>query len=338
MAAAAAAISGPISSFIDEELELVKNQYSDIPGAELIACHPMAVRVKIWKTKLKTLTVCIQFPENYPDSPLLIELKSSVMSEKLLDGLTKLCEQECKNFLRKKQVMTTLYFVKHFIDDNPLCVCSEEISYIKKDLLTKVDEIKLKQKTSNVTIKICQDQYFIKINCTVPDHYYNEQLQLELVDHNFPEVFSRYFFGYAVEITRRCVQPPIKKNPKDPPFQPKPSLKLVADFLFTCVRRYPTEQCALCNKNALPANPKEIIKDPLNDEYIERVYCGHIYHKRCMDLYFKTPPFEGGKKCPKCNKRIYHDKWRVTPQIAEARWAHQQARQRELDEVVDFLQ
>jgi len=51
----------------------------------------------------------------------------------------------------------------------------------------------------------------------------------------------------------------------------------------------------------------------------------------------KTPPFEGGKKCLACQKRIYHEKWKVTPELAEARWAHEQARNRELGDVVDFF-
>ena len=45
----------------------------------------------------------------------------------------------------------------------------------------------------------------------------------------------------------------------------------------------------------------------------------------------------GGKKCKACNQRIYHEKWKVTPELAEARWAHEQAKNRELGEVVDFL-
>ena len=93
-----------------------------------------------------------------------------------------------------------------------------------------------------------------------------------------------------------------------------------------------------------------------DENYIERVYCGHLFHHGCMDRYMKTPPFESlycillgtppglihsilsdGKLCPTCNLRIYHDKWNISPRLAEERWAHKQARQRELDEVVDFL-
>lgn len=45
----------------------------------------------------------------------------------------------------------------------------------------------------------------------------------------------------------------------------------------------------------------------------------------------------GGKKCPGCGKRIYHDRWNITPKLAEDRWSHKEAKNRELSEVVDFL-
>lgn len=47
--------------------------------------------------------------------------------------------------------------------------------------------------------------------------------------------------------------------------------------------------------------------------------------------------FAGGKKCLKCGQRIFHDKWNIAPQVAEERWAHQEARKREVAEVADFL-
>ena len=51
----------------------------------------------------------------------------------------------------------------------------------------------------------------------------------------------------------------------------------------------------------------------------------------------KSIVFTDGKKCPACKKTIYHEKWNATPRLAEDRWAHKEAKQRELEEVVDFL-
>lgn len=50
----------------------------------------------------------------------------------------------------------------------------------------------------------------------------------------------------------------------------------------------------------------------------------------------KQPPF-GNKICSKCGIKINHFKWTVTDKMAEAQWAHEQARERELQEVTDFF-
>lgn len=324
--------------FIQEELKNVQAAVKNIPSAHLIACVPMQVRIKIARTKHKEVTVMIQFPDSYPNGTLLVEIKSGVFGFKFLDGLSKLCEQESRKNEGREQVVPVIKFVNRFLDENPLCVISDEISAIKRDLMTEEDELKLKQKESKVALKITQGAYFFHLRFLVPDKYYSDQLKVELVEQNFPDVIRQNLLGNAIEITRKCIQPPVKKKPKDPPFEPKPSLKLAADYLFKYVKRYPSETCPLCNQRSLPDDPKDVITDPEHDHYIERVYCTHLFHHKCLTVYFKTPPFEGGKKCPSCNLRIYHEKWKVTPQLAESRWAHQQARERELDEVVDFLQ
>lgn len=54
-------------------------------------------------------------------------------------------------------------------------------------------------------------------------------------------------------------------------------------------------------------------------------------------MKFTLVPSVGGKKCPSCGLKIYHEKWRVTDKLAEDRWAHQQARERELEEVTGFF-
>lgn len=71
------------------------------------------------------------------------------------------------------QILHIVKFIRKFIDDNPLCVCSEEISNLKK-LLQKNDEIKLKQKTSQVVLKLKEGQYFMNVKLTVPNDYPNE--------------------------------------------------------------------------------------------------------------------------------------------------------------------
>lgn len=60
------------------------------------------------RTSFKQLVICAQFPEDYPKSPLLLELKSKTISVKLLEKLATVCEQEAKKYLGKPQVVNFL--------------------------------------------------------------------------------------------------------------------------------------------------------------------------------------------------------------------------------------
>ena len=68
-------------------------------------------------------------------------------------------------------------FLKRFLDENPLCVCSDEINYMKRDLLKDTDELKLKQKTSQVVLKLKEQEYYLTARITVPESYPDKQVE-----------------------------------------------------------------------------------------------------------------------------------------------------------------
>lgn len=324
--------------FIDDELhEVSKLCHNVVDGSRLVSCVRTMVRVEITKTAFKKIVACIQFPEDYPSVPLLIELKSKTLSERLLAGLTEVCEKECKNLLGKAQVLPTLKFIRNFIEENPLICCYDEISSVKK-LLQEQDELKLKQKNSSIGLKIQQGSYYFKVKIEVPNDYPENCVNLGDTETNFPPLFTRYFLGQGKELSRRCVEPPLKKQPQQTPFVPSPSLNVVATFLVKSVKKLPQEHCQLCKAICLPVNPEKVVNDERADLHVERLYCSHLFHLHCLLTFMKTPPFHGGKKCPTCGQRVYHDKWGLTDKLAEDRWAHQQARARELAEVADFFE
>lgn len=81
---------------------------------------------------------------------------------------------------------------------------------------------------------------------------------------------------------------------------------------------------------------QDMVYDENSPKHIERLYCGHLLHQDCLLKYLKLPPF-GNKQCTICGVLIFHSKWRLSDKLAEARWAHEQARERELAEVEDFF-
>ncbi|XP_012278338.1 uncharacterized protein LOC105698565 [Orussus abietinus] len=324
--------------FIDDELQEVSKLCQNVvKGSRIISCVQTMVRVEIMKTSFKKIVVCIQFPNNYPSTPLLIELKSKTLSPKLLDGLTNVCEKECKNLLGKAQVLPVLKFIRCFIDENALICCYDEIASIKK-LLWKEDELKLKQKASTIGIKVHQGGYYFKAKLSIPDNYPDTAVSIGDAETNFPPLFARYLVAQGKELGRRCIEPPLKKKPNQAVFQPSPSLNVVASFVIKLVKNLPKEICQFCHGICFPPNPQEVVTEEGADLHVERLYCGHLFHLQCLVTYMKTPPFHGGKKCPKCGQRVYHEKWGLSDQLAEDRWAHQQARDRELEEVADFFE
>ena len=66
-------------------------------------------------------------------------------------------------------------------------------------------------------------------------------------------------------------------RPKDPPFEPRPSLQPAVGFLVKNVKRYPDEICQKCKNKAFPDDPTEAIHNENAAAHIERVYCSHVY-------------------------------------------------------------
>lgn len=182
--------------------------------------------------------------------------------------------------------------------------------------------------------------------------------RLENVDTNFPPAFFRHIVAQAQEIARKCIEPPLKKpNAKTPAFKPSPSFQETVSFLIHCIKKLPTEHCQYCQEQCFPEDIsvrchnyeskavdviynkmylQKLVYDESAPKHVERVYCGHLYHLECLMTYMKAPPF-GNKACPACGNKISHHKWKLTDKLAEDRWAHEQARERELAEVEEFF-
>jgi hypothetical protein len=132
------------------------------------------------KSDFKKVVVCFTYPKNYPEHHILVELKSKTLSSKLLDGLVHVCEQEAKKYLGRAHCILILKFIRHFIENNPLCCVSEEISSVKKMLdlgENGIDQLKLNQKSSNVSLKIGKNLYYFNVDIKVAQDYPVKQVR-----------------------------------------------------------------------------------------------------------------------------------------------------------------
>lgn len=326
--------------FLDKELALItKDATTEVEGLEVMSASHHSVQVKIVKTDHKQLRLLIMFPEGYPGKTLLVEVKSKTLPDRVMKAIEGLAEKEAKKLQGQYQVIGVCKVVRKFLEDNMFSVCAGEIDQVKNGLIdSDKDELKLKQKSGSFIVKCHQKQYFMELKMSITDDYPRDPVLVESKSTNFPTDLAEMFIRQSIEIGRRCIMPPAIVKKGDPPFMEQPSIYPVAEYLIKkCIKFYPTAPCALCEDEAFPSNPAEVTQDIRHPKYVEYVYCSHIFHHSCLDRFMKTPPFVGGKKCPNCDKQIFHEKWKATPEVAEARWAHKQAKRRILDEVTDFM-
>lgn len=129
------------------------------------------IRVDLNQTVSRQLTICLRFPDAYPQYNVLIELKSKTLSAKLLDGLTNLCDQRAKQLLGHPQVLEVLKFLSNYLIENPLCVVYDEIAGLRKLLADGGGELKLKQRQQSALLTAKGGQYYFKIKVAVPENY-----------------------------------------------------------------------------------------------------------------------------------------------------------------------
>ncbi|BFF95775.1 uncharacterized protein DMAD_13106 [Drosophila madeirensis] len=383
--------------FIEQEVSDFRSSCEKkLPHSRIVICSSSLIRVDIYPERPNRLmTVCLRFPEDYPKiTPILVELKSRAYSERLLTELTRLIDDHAREHLGEPQALLVLAFAQQYLTDNPLCVCLDEIKQLRVDIKTRVvcpeqltggeeatahveSQLKLRQKNNSVELIARGGRYTYRVTAVVPDIYPAQCVELKGQESNLPAVLVRYLNGQSREIARQCVEPPVRLSKDElANFRPAKSLYRSLKFCLEATRDFHVERCPICDNTVLPNNPTDVELEENADAYIERVYCGHLFHQGCLKQYLAEPPFpRGGKLCPAkrrhprsdaqtymgsragssvqgvaasasskpvdnavCGIKLAHDRWVVSVKTAEARWAQKQARQRELEEVVDFLQ
>ncbi|CAI8038237.1 hypothetical protein GBAR_LOCUS21320 [Geodia barretti] len=145
-------------SSVGEELSTLKDKISKIPNADVISCHPSLVQIKIRQTDHRQVNVCCQFPESYPSRPLLVELKSKTIADRMLEGMVKVFDQELLRISGQPQIVHLVRFVSEFLTNNPFVVCSEELNHVKHKLASEADTLKVKRKTGVILYKATQNR------------------------------------------------------------------------------------------------------------------------------------------------------------------------------------
>ena len=98
---------------LSNELEQVKRH---VPPNELISAFPSCVKIDMRRSIVKQLSLMMQFPSEYPTSPLVLELKSKTLPEVLVAKLQSACDKELKAAAGRFHIVEIFNFCQQFLD------------------------------------------------------------------------------------------------------------------------------------------------------------------------------------------------------------------------------
>jgi len=321
------------------ELEELK---TSVPKECIFSCTSSFVLVHFNRTKYRRLGVAIQAPEDYPDVALFAQLKSNTLPPALLKKLEEKLSDSLEAARGSPQVLLAVESVRRFLDDNALIAAWSELKEISSMMAKKPPTFtfKLNQKTGNLKLDLKQGEYEFKCTVSVPLLYPEEPPTVSKLETSFGRLWEVVFQSLANEKARFLCHGPVKPKPNEPPYVEQASLLPMVRFLVEeCMEYYTTGKCALCGKALFPSQPKDMLRMPPNHPLCPvRLYCSHVFHFGCVDSLMRKPPFTTGKECKVCKKLIYHKQWSSDLKANEKNWAMEEARQREIGDVADFLQ
>eukprot|EP00949_MAST-11_sp_MAST-11-sp1_P002314 g2314.t1 len=129
----------------------------------------------------------------------------------------------------------------------------------------------------------------------------------------------------AAAASKKLQRPPVRSM--------GPALRFIGEKF---IGRLPQETCQGCGKKLLPDDPSKSddVFSKKSKKVPKRVYCGHFWHKNCLNKVLTRPPF-GQQGCPACGLRIWHHDWVRDIKKLERAWANKQAKKREINEVAE---
>ncbi|CAM9321461.1 unnamed protein product [Discosporangium mesarthrocarpum] len=175
------------------------------PGPMIKACNKNFVLVVIMRTPYSRIQARIQFQDDYPDSPILLELDSPTLPQPFLRKLTKQAEEQAHKLRGQPQAVAALQVVVDTVNKNKFLPCWKELRQVAQMVVSKGAEIRADESTGLITVKVKSGQYFIRVAIQIPDGYPMDGCTIELRSHNFPQGVARGHLTQAAEIVRRCL-------------------------------------------------------------------------------------------------------------------------------------
>ena len=323
-------------AIIAEELNSIRNE---LEASDIKVAVPSLVQLEISRGSYARLILQTHFPSTYPNCGLSCQLKSNTLPISAIKKLEELADDIAAKHAEKSKpgILGVHKVLNRVVQKNLLLVTFDEVHKLRSKFKPPDVTISTKDSRGEVIVTVLCANYRSEGIFIVPPTYPKEACGFKLNSSDCPKSLQTIFEATTREKGRKLIRPKLS----EPPIIANTLLPMVTHFVDELAGRYPKEVCPICKKRMLPEISDNGSSPRSMSASFIRLWCGHLYHAKCLQEYLETPPFDKGKVCPSsnCKKRIFHAKFKqaANTKLAEDRWAHKMAHKREIQEIVSFL-
>lgn len=190
----------PRSLAIDEDLSFVR---TCIAPAAVVADNRDFITVVIIRTAYARVQLRVQFVDEYPNVPPIVEISSPTLPMPLLRNKEKECMDKAAEHRGKPQFTIIYDHLYKFIQSNMFIPCWKEMKQVAT-LVEGKGQIGVDEKEGLISIRVGAGNYRQNMRLKVPYTYPEEGVQIEFVASSYPYDIQNMFKSQAEEIVRRC--------------------------------------------------------------------------------------------------------------------------------------
>eukprot|EP00191_Tetraselmis_sp_GSL018_P001140 CAMPEP_0177614090 /NCGR_PEP_ID=MMETSP0419_2-20121207/22430_1 /TAXON_ID=582737 /ORGANISM="Tetraselmis sp., Strain GSL018" /LENGTH=327 /DNA_ID=CAMNT_0019111045 /DNA_START=249 /DNA_END=1229 /DNA_ORIENTATION=- len=182
------------------------------PGSFKSFVADTALTTITFPNKYKSAKLKFQFPEGFPEEPVVVEVESQLLHPELLQKLKAGADRKASEMAKAGggfQAASVFSTVHSFLESSMLSVAFADVKQIKNLCESTGCELRsIKEKAGVVQLELKEGRYAVSLRCTVQEDYPASAAKLEVLQHNIPTELMALYKAQAEQRASHLAEPP----------------------------------------------------------------------------------------------------------------------------------
>eukprot|EP00753_Platysulcus_tardus_P010965 PLAT3175.3.p1 GENE.PLAT3175.3~~PLAT3175.3.p1 ORF type:complete len:458 (+),score=176.18 PLAT3175.3:39-1412(+) len=175
----------------------------NVPSVEVETSCDSLVSIRCRPTPYRGAIMRLQFPVDYPTSPLLIEVSSKTYCEEVISKLVSMGDRTAGELAGSPQMGAVLDKFRKKVHSDLFLYAWEEKNAVKELAELEEGQFQSNAKAGAMLLSLKHGSYRLKVKLTVPASYPEDEVQVELGRTNLPEYLKNMLDAQVVQVMRK---------------------------------------------------------------------------------------------------------------------------------------